>query len=229
MGLKSASGPSSSWLRSISRERRTALISLMCLTVLLGSLLAYRRFTAGSRMPPDAPAAPLAADAGAPSAPPAQPGPETGKEAAQGVAATETTTAAQPVPVMQPLSGQRTVLQPYELAFSAEYGEYRLHPGVDYQAELGESVLAAAPGRVIAIEDDPADGTVVTLDHGNGMATRYAGLGQVLVGRNASVQAGDILALVGKAPPARSSMPTHLHFEVLLKGEAVDPFIYLSK
>jgi murein DD-endopeptidase MepM/ murein hydrolase activator NlpD len=226
MGLNSASGPSSSWLRSISRERRTALISLMCLTVLLGSLLAYRRFTAGSRMPPDAPEAPLAADAGAP---PAQAGPEAAKEAAQGVAATETTTPAQPVPVMQPLSGQRKVLQPYELAFSAEYGEYRLHPGVDYQAELGDSVLAAATGRVIAIEDDPADGTVVTLDHGNGMTTRYAGLGQVLVGRNASVQAGDILALVGKAPPARSSLGTHLHFEVLLKGEAVDPVTYLSK
>jgi murein DD-endopeptidase MepM/ murein hydrolase activator NlpD len=226
MGLKSASGPSSSWLRSISRERRTALISLMCLTVLLGSLLAYRRFTSRSSTPPDAPAAPLAAEAGAP---PAQPGPETSKEAAQGVAATETAIPAQPVPVMQPLSGQRKVLQPYELAFSAEYGEYRLHPGVDYEAELGDSVLAAAPGRVIAIENDPADGTVVTLDHGNGMTTRYAGLGQVLVGRNASVQAGDILALVGKAPPARSSMATHLHFEVLLKGAAVDPVTYLSK
>jgi murein DD-endopeptidase MepM/ murein hydrolase activator NlpD len=204
----------------------------MFLAALLGSLLAYRRFSA--RMPLAAPGERPAADAGnSPEQAGLTPGTAATGTAAtgtQGVAATAGTgPPAQAVQLIRPLPGQRQVLQPFGFATSREYGDFRLHPGVDYTATLGESVLAAAPGRVAEIEADPADGMVIVLDHGNGMTTRYASLGQVVVGLNASVQSGEVLAQVGMPAPARSSIGTHLHFEVLLKGEAVDPAMYLSK
>ena len=70
----------------------------------------------------------------------------------------------------------------------------------------------------------PDYGWSVDIEHGNGLTTRYAHASRLLVKRGAIVAPGEPIALVGST--GRSTGP-HLHFEVLRRGEAVDPKKYL--
>lgn len=128
-----------------------------------------------------------------------------------------------PKQLLAPLAGNPKVVRPFAFMFSEVYGDFRLHPGIDYQAQKGESVLAAAAGKVIAIETDPAEGKVVVVDHGGGVSTRYGGLGKVLVGINAAVQPGSIIGQVGDPTQVKQTVGTHLHYEVHVNGNPVDP------
>ncbi len=103
-------------------------------------------------------------------------------------------------------------------------GRAALHTGLDFPAEIGKPVVAAAGGVVISTEYHPAYGHLVELDHGNGLLTRYAHTSKVLVRSGDVVKRGQKLALVGSS--GRSTGP-HLHFEVLLGGVPQDPSRFL--
>ncbi len=103
-------------------------------------------------------------------------------------------------------------------------GRAALHTGLDFPAEIGKPVVAAAGGVVISTEYHPAYGHLVELDHGNGLLTRYAHTSKVLVRSGDVVKRGQKLALVGSS--GRSTGP-HLHFEVLLGGVPQDPARFL--
>lgn len=212
IGLKPIRSLSGS-LGHLPRERKVALGSLALLVVLFGALILYQRFA----LPPSA-AEPLPPPASvkAPTVPPEI------REDATEVSSPVNAVVQPPQPLTQPLAGKRQVLERYGFGFSELFGDFRLHAGVDYAAAVGESVLAAGPGKVVRIDDDPAEGRVLELDHGNGLVTRYVGLGEMKVGLNASVQAGTVIGQVGAAEK------THLHFEVLLNGSPVDPAPYLK-
>jgi murein DD-endopeptidase MepM/ murein hydrolase activator NlpD len=225
--LKPTRGPSSSRLSQMPRERRTPLISLAVLVALLGSLMAYQHFTASQQLQQEPADRTEIAGDGLPAG--EMPAAAQQPLAAAPDEATPAQAPATPPSLAKPLSGQLKVMQSFGLAYSEAYGDYRLHPGADLRAGAGDTVMAAAAGKVVSVEDDPAEGRVVTLDHGNGLMTRYAGLGPVLAGVNASVQAGNILGQVGQPGPARAKLGSHLHFEVLLNGEPVDPARFLSK
>jgi len=212
--LKPTRGLPNSWLSHMPRERRVALGSLAFLVVLLGSLIAYQRFADTT---PDAIEPLVAPGVQAPTVP-------DGVQAPQGqgeVATAQTAAAAPPQQLARPLAGKHKVIRNYGYMYSGLFGDYRIHPGFDYAATAGESVLAAAAGKVSRIDDDPAEGRYVELDHGNGLVTRYAGLGELKVGLNAAVQAGTVIGQIspGEAP--------YLHFEVSLNGSPVDPAPYL--
>jgi peptidoglycan hydrolase-like protein with peptidoglycan-binding domain len=97
----------------------------------------------------------------------------------------------------------------------------RFHTGVDFPAPAGTPVGAAANGRVTyAGWLDGGWGYVVTLAHGSGMRTLYAHLSSVDVKLGDQVAAAARIGLVGAT--GRASGP-HLHFEVRLRGAAVDP------
>ena len=212
--MKPTRGLSNSWLSHVPRERRVALGSLALLIVLLGSLILYQRF-AGTT--PDA-TEPLAKS-------PVVKAPIVPREASPQpaeVAAAEAAVAVPPQQLARPLAGKHQTMQGFGYMYSELYGDYRIHPGVDYSAAAGESVLAAAVGKVSQIDDDPAEGRLIELDHGNGLVTRYAGLGEVKVGLNAVVQAGAVIGQISSGEQA------HLHFEVLLNGVPVDPSPYLK-
>ncbi len=100
-----------------------------------------------------------------------------------------------------------------------------LHTGLDFPAEAGASILAAAAGIVVGVETHPAYGRVLEIDHGNGLATRYAHTSSVEVASGALVKRGQLVALVGNS--GRSTGP-HLHFEVLLDGVPQDPARFLA-
>jgi len=104
-------------------------------------------------------------------------------------------------------------------------GRSALHTGLDFQAEPGTAILAAAGGVVVTQEVHPAYGNMVEIDHGNGVVTRYAHASHVWVKQGDLVKRGQKIAAVGTT--GRSTGP-HLHFEVLVQGIPQDPQKFLA-
>lgn len=104
-------------------------------------------------------------------------------------------------------------------------GHSALHTGLDFQADPGTSILAAAAGVVVTQEVHPAYGNMVEIDHGNELITRYAHASRVLVRKGDLIRRGQKVAEVGNT--GRSTGP-HLHFEVLVQGIPQDPQKFLT-
>ena len=104
-------------------------------------------------------------------------------------------------------------------------GENRFHKGLDIAARPGSPVKAAAAGKVIFSGRADGYGNLVTIDHGDGVVTRYGHNEVNLVGVGDQVGAEQEIALVGAT--GRSKGP-HLHFEVHRNGQAVDPMQVLG-
>jgi len=106
--------------------------------------------------------------------------------------------------------------------FTGRGWEY--HEGQDIDAEYGTPVEAAASGRVIIAGRQRGYGNVVYLDHGAGLTTRYGHLSQINVTVGQTVTRGQTIGLVGST--GRSTGP-HLHYEVRINNQPVDPKRYL--
>jgi murein DD-endopeptidase MepM/ murein hydrolase activator NlpD len=104
-------------------------------------------------------------------------------------------------------------------------GRSALHTGLDFPAEPGTPILAAAGGIVVTQEYHPAYGNMVEVDHGNDLVTRYAHASRVLVKKGDLIRRGQKIAEVGTT--GRSTGP-HLHFEVLVQGVYQDPQKFLT-
>lgn len=100
-----------------------------------------------------------------------------------------------------------------------------MHEGVDFAADVGTPIVAAASGVVIKAELTPDYGNLVELDHGNGITTRYAHASKIYVKVGQLVRRGQKIAVVGTT--GRSTGP-HLHFEVRENGVAVNPNSFLQ-
>lgn len=114
-----------------------------------------------------------------------------------------------------------------ELQYSATFGDMRIHSGIDIACEDGTSVSAAGDGKVLSVEESGTLGTAVTVDHGNGIATKYAALKNVKVKAGDRVSAGDIIGTV-TAVPSECADQSHLHFEAYKNGHAADPLYTLG-
>jgi murein DD-endopeptidase MepM/ murein hydrolase activator NlpD len=104
-------------------------------------------------------------------------------------------------------------------------GRGALHTGLDFPADVGTAIMAAAGGMVVNVEVHPAYGNLVEIDHGSGLITRYAHTSKVLVRQGDLVKRGQQVALVGNS--GRSTGP-HLHFEVLVDGVPQNPARFLA-
>lgn len=104
-------------------------------------------------------------------------------------------------------------------------GRSALHTGLDFPADVGTPIAAAAGGMVIAAEVHPQYGQMVEIDHGNGLVTRYGHASKLLVKQGDLVKRGQQIALVGTT--GRSTGP-HLHFEVLVDGVQQNPTKFLA-
>lgn len=104
-------------------------------------------------------------------------------------------------------------------------GQSALHTGLDFQADTGTPILAAAGGVVVTQEYHPAYGNMIEVDHGNHLVTRYAHASRVLVKQGDIVRRGQKIAEIGTT--GRSTGP-HLHFEVLVQGVFQDPQKFLN-
>ena len=118
--------------------------------------------------------------------------------------------------------------------FSSGYG-YRIdpftgkkafHEGVDFAAEIGTPIKAAAGGVVIYSERHPEYGNMVEIDHGGDLVSRYAHASKILVNLGDVVLQGQRIAEVGNT--GRSSGP-HLHFEIRHNDKPQNPVKFLKK
>ncbi len=101
---------------------------------------------------------------------------------------------------------------------------YEYHEGQDIDAEYGTPVQVTATGRVTVAGWQRGYGNVVYVDHGNGLSTRYGHLSEVDVTVGQSISRGQTIGLVGST--GRSTGP-HLHYEVRINNQPVNPREYL--
>ncbi len=105
-------------------------------------------------------------------------------------------------------------------------GKKAYHEGVDFVAEVGAPIIAAAGGVVVYSALHPEYGNMIAVDHGNDLVSRYAHASKRLVEVGQVVQQGEKIAEVGNT--GRSTGP-HLHFEVRHKGRPKNPSRFLKK
>ena len=116
------------------------------------------------------------------------------------------------------------------LAYDETMGDWRTHAGVDLNTAVGTQVLALREGQVTRVEHSDLMGSMVTIDHGDGMISRYANLAEnpgVVEGDRVAM--GDVIGEVGETALAESKMEPHLHLEVLVNGVPQDPMNYIPK
>ena len=99
-----------------------------------------------------------------------------------------------------------------------------MHEGIDLGAAYGTPIAAAAAGTVIYAGWLGGYGNLTVIDHGGGLATAYGHQSQITVTVGQQVGQGEIIGNVGST--GHSTGP-HLHFEVRIDGQAVDPLGYL--
>jgi murein DD-endopeptidase MepM/ murein hydrolase activator NlpD len=104
-------------------------------------------------------------------------------------------------------------------------GSSALHTGLDFPAEPGTPIFAAAGGVVVTQEVHPQYGNMIEVDHGNDLITRYGHSSRVFVKKGDLIKRGQKIAEVGTT--GRSTGP-HLHFEVLVQGVPQDPQKFLN-
>jgi len=115
------------------------------------------------------------------------------------------------------LYGQRT--DPFD-------GNQASHHGIDFAGAAGTRVLAVADGIVSQTGIDGGYGRLVEITHGNGYVTRYGHNAKVLVKPGQTVKRGDSIALMGSTG---RSTGTHVHFEVLRNGRAMNPLSFVKR
>lgn len=115
--------------------------------------------------------------------------------------------------------------------FSPTLEEWRVHLGIDIMAETGAPVCAAADGKIKSVTDDALYGTCVEIEHTAGAVTVYKNLSDALpdgIKAGKTVRAGQLIGAVGDGCIVELSDEPHLHFEMTVNGESVDPMDYFS-
>jgi murein DD-endopeptidase MepM/ murein hydrolase activator NlpD len=103
-------------------------------------------------------------------------------------------------------------------------GELEFHSGLDISANRGTPVMAPATGTVFFAGNGGEYGNTVILDHGHDLRSLYGHLQEIRVKQGTHVERGQLIALTGST--GRSSGP-HLHYEIQVHGQAVDPRQFL--
>lgn len=148
---------------------------------------------------------------------------------------------ATPVPTQAPVvsngslswpTWNHTITSYYGNRVHPVYGTVRFHSGIDIGAWYGDTIMAAASGTVIYVEEPvPGQdtggsgyGNYCIIDHGNGLSTLYAHARDITVSYGDYVSAGQAIGVVGSTGTSTSA---HLHFEVRVWGANTDPLGYL--
>ena len=100
------------------------------------------------------------------------------------------------------------------------------HRGLDIAASAGTPIKAAASGKVIWSGYQGSYGNLVKIDSGNGVVIYYGHCSKLYVKAGEQVEAGDVIAAVGSTG---NSTGNHLHFEIQINGQCVNPQNYLYK
>ena len=114
------------------------------------------------------------------------------------------------------------------VVYSNTMQDWRVHTGVDFGDNRGQSVLAIANGTVTDVREDVLWGVVMTIDHGDGITARYCGLEKDSTPEvDTEVQQGVVIGKLGEIPVESKDGP-HLHLEILRNGVRIDPWKLLQ-
>ncbi len=158
---------------------------------------------------------------------------ETVAETAIETAPAETTAEETPVHQYVPPLANFSVLAPFsngELVKSETTGTWQTHNGVDLSCATGSDVFAIDTGTIREVSNDALWGYTVTIDHDNGILSRYCGLdGSLSVQQGDTIQSGQKIGIIGKSPDLESALESHLHLEVQKNGVYTDPLAYFEE
>ena len=127
------------------------------------------------------------------------------------------------------INGIKIATLPVSGTISSRYGasskiRVSTHTGLDIAASKGTQIKVVADGKVTCAKYSGSYGYLVKVDHGNGVETWYAHTSKMYVTEGQEVKAGDVIARVGSTG---NSTGPHLHFEIRINGEHVNPQKYL--
>ena len=125
--------------------------------------------------------------------------------------------------MMWPVNGP--VVSPYGYRIHPILGYRKLHTGMDFAVGYGTPIHASDSGTVIYATWMGGYGNVIIVDHGRGISTLYAHQSSLAVGTGTRVTRGQVIGSVGSTG---FSTGPHLHFEVRVNGNPVDPMGYLN-
>jgi murein DD-endopeptidase MepM/ murein hydrolase activator NlpD len=100
------------------------------------------------------------------------------------------------------------------------------HEGIDFAAPLNEPVYATAYGTVIFCGDHGDLGQTITLQHANGFSTSYSHLGSIYVHKGTAVKKGETIGAVGMTG---NTSGAHLHYQIMRRGDPVNPEDFINK
>jgi murein DD-endopeptidase MepM/ murein hydrolase activator NlpD len=133
--------------------------------------------------------------------------------------------AADIAPVHQPIGAFMRISSIFGNRKDPFTGRLAFHPGIDFAAPQGTTVLAAGDGTVTFVGQINGYGNAIEITHADGLITRYGHLSAFIAKQGDVVQTGTPIGRVGST--GRSTGP-HLHFEVRRSDDAVDPAPYLA-
>lgn len=164
----------------------------------------------------------------------AKPGTPTTKAVPTTKPVTTTSVKPAPTPTIAPPSGAPPfafplpgypVVSGFGMRTQPVTGIYQLHAGIDIWAPQGTPIRAAAAGTVVSAGVHNGYGNAVIIDHGGGWATVYAHQSQTAASVGQQVNKGDVIGFVGQTGLAAGP---HLHFEIRVNGDPVDPLRYVK-
>lgn len=131
--------------------------------------------------------------------------------------------------VIGEVEGIKLAAKPVEGIISSRYGvssriRSSTHTGLDIAASSGTPIKVVSDGTVVSAKYTGAYGNLVKVSHGNGVETWYAHTSKMYVSEGQSVKAGDVIAAVGSTG---NSTGAHLHFEIRINGNHVNPQNYI--
>lgn len=129
------------------------------------------------------------------------------------------------VPLRAPLPAQAEVTSPFGARLDPFMRRAAVHTGIDLRLAHGAPIRATAGGTVTNARYSGGYGNMVEIDHGNGLATRYGHMASIAVEEGDTIEPGVIVGRIGST--GRSTGP-HLHYEVRMDGEPVDPTRFLN-
>ena len=138
----------------------------------------------------------------------------------------KTETVASSAPTTSPIKSTAAAKTPVESNNApAEADQMQFHKGLDIAVPFGSDVIATAAGTVIFSGQKGGYGNCVIVSHGNGLATLYGHLSQLIAKTNDKVKVGQVIAKSGNS--GRSTGP-HLHYEVHKNNTPVNPKLFMN-
>ncbi len=125
--------------------------------------------------------------------------------------------------MIAPLNGK--VVSIFGMRKHPLFKEEFFHSGIDIEGNQGDEFVAVIDGKVVEVEKDQSYGNYIKLKHSDNVYTFYAHGNQILVEEGQQVQKGQVIGNIGQGGQI---LGTHLHFEIRLNDQVLDPLKYID-